>query len=129
MKLPVTHTTVQVRFSDTDAVGHISSGSYITYMEVGRTDFLYELGKHSDMPMSVVVNINIDFVSETLFGEQLTVTTWCAKLGKKSMTLCNEIRTDDRLVSKGTVTIVGFDTQTRTSVPFPAHWEPSDYPA
>ena len=39
MKLPVTTTIVQVRFSDTDALGHISSGSYIQYMEVGRIDF------------------------------------------------------------------------------------------
>jgi acyl-CoA thioester hydrolase len=126
MKLPVTKTTVQVRFSDTDAFGHVSSGSYFQYMEIGRTDFFYELGKVSEVPNNVVVNINIDYVSETLFGEEVTVVSRCSKVGTKSLNISNEVYAGERLVVKGTVTLVGFDLETRQSCKLPAEWEPSE---
>lgn len=125
MQLPITTTRIQLRFSDTDAVGHISSGSYITYLELARTDFLTELSKVSEVPMNVVVNINIDYISETMYGEDVYVTTWCSKLGNKSMTLSSEIYANDRLVSRGQATVVGFDLASRTSVALPSSWEAS----
>jgi len=36
LTLPSVENTIQVRFSDTDAMGHISSGSYAAFAEVGR---------------------------------------------------------------------------------------------
>lgn len=118
---------MQVRFSDTDAVGHISSGSYVSFMEVGRTDFFYKLAQEDSVLTTVVVNINLDVVSETLFGEEVVVTTWCSKIGSKSMTLSNIIHANGRLVSRGSVTVVGFDKSTRQSVLLPSHWQVSDY--
>lgn len=129
MKLPVSNTTVQVRFSDTDAMGHISSSSYIHYMEVGRTDFFIELAKKSAVPHSAVVNINIDYISEMLFGEEVTVISWCSKVGSKSMVITNQVYAGDRLAVQGRVTVVGFDLETRKSTVLPGDWEPSDYSA
>jgi acyl-CoA thioesterase FadM len=39
LTLPSVENTIQVRFSDTDAMGHISSGSYAAFAEVGRAAF------------------------------------------------------------------------------------------
>ena len=128
MKLPVTKTPIQARYSDTDALGHISSSSYINYMEVGRAEFFYALAKDASVPYSAVVNINVDYVSEVIFGEDISVTSWCSRVGNKSMSVCNEVYAGDRLALKGVVTVVGFDPETRQSVTLPDDWEPSDYP-
>lgn len=129
MKLPVTKTKVQVRYSDTDALGHISSGSYITYMEVGRLDFFEEIVRQTGIKKTAVVaNINIDYFRECRYGDAIEVVTWCSRVGTKSLNICNEIFANGQLVAKGSSTHVGFNTQTRKSEPLPEGWEASDYP-
>ncbi len=127
MKLPVTTTRIQVRHFDTDSVGHISSSAYIIYMEVARTELLIEVREKYGSPDFVVVNITADYISETRFGEAVTVVTWCSRIGTKSITLSNITYAGDRVVSRGSVTLAGFDAATRKAVALPADWEPSDF--
>lgn len=128
MKLPVTRTKVQTRYSDTDAMGHMSSGSYVTFMEVGRLDFFNRLMEQTGYEQpSVVANINVDIVSECRYGETIEVVSWCPHVGTKSMKICNSIFANGRLVAKGSVTTVGFDLLTRKSAALPSDWEVSDY--
>ena len=47
MKLPITRTQIQARYSDTDAMGHFSSGAYVTFLEVGRLDFFEALARQT----------------------------------------------------------------------------------
>jgi acyl-CoA thioester hydrolase len=128
MKLPVTTSSVQVRFSDTDAMGHISSGAYINYMEVGRADFFYAVNDlcDGDVPYNAVVNINLDYLGEVIFGADVSVVTWCSKIGTKSMTISHEIIADGRVASRGHVTVVGFDLDTRKGCALPADWAVSE---
>lgn len=130
MKLPVTRTKVQTRYSDTDAMGHISSGSYVTFMEVGRLGFFDEIEKHTKMSIGLVVaNINVDYIQECFYGNDIEVVTWCSRIGVKSVTLRNEIYADGTLRAKGSVTCVGFNMKTRQSAALPNEWEISDYTA
>lgn len=127
MKLPVTRSQIQTRFFDTDAVGHISSSAYFHYMEIGRTDFFLEIGKHEPIPPSVVVNIQIDYLRESMFGDAISVVTWCSRKGNKSMVISNDIYAGEVLSARCTATVAGFDMETRKSVPLPGHWQASDY--
>lgn len=128
MKLPVVRTKVQTRYSDTDALGHISSGSYITFMEVGRLDFFDQISHSlSGGDSMVVAHVDIDYLRECHFGDDIEVLTWCSRVGTKSLTIGNEIYANGTLRAKGSVTTVGFDPQTRTSVALPTGWEASDY--
>jgi acyl-CoA thioester hydrolase len=127
MKLPVTRTPIQARFSDTDAMGHFSSGSYVTFMEVGRLDFFHKLvALTGDEPCTVVANITIDILNESHYGEELEVKSWCSRIGNKSLTISNEIYANGRLVAKGSATNVGFDPISRRSAPLPEGWEVSE---
>lgn len=128
MKLPVVKTKVQVRYSDTDAMGHISNESYITYMQVGRLAFYEEITRVTgyDRP-SVVANLNIDFINECFYGDDIEVITWCSKVGTKSLAIASEIFANGVVVARGTATNVGFNTETRQSEALPADWEASDY--
>ena len=40
----VHHTELQMRFSDTDALGHVNNIAFASYAETGRVDFLKRLG-------------------------------------------------------------------------------------
>ena len=129
MKLPVTRTPIQTRYSDTDAMGHFSSGSYITFMEIGRLDFFRKLVEQTGTsPSTVVANITVDILHESRYGEALEVVTWCARVGNKSLKICNDIHANGRLVAKGSTVNVGFDPVTRRSAPLPGGWEASDAP-
>ncbi len=127
MKLPVTRTPIQARFSDTDAMGHFSSGSYIAFMEIGRLDFFRKVVEQTGTaPSTVIANITIDILHESRYGDALEVASWCSRVGNKSLTICNEIYANGRLVAKGSATNVGFDPITRRSAPLPAGWEVSE---
>lgn len=123
---PVTRTKIQSRFFDTDLLGHISTTSYIQYMELGRLDLLRTVAAQiSDLPMSVVANLNVDFIGEIMLDEAISVVTWVSHIGSKSMVVNNEIFAGERLAAKGTVTMVGFDTTTRKATTLPSHWRAS----
>ena len=127
MKLPSTRTPVQARFSDTDAMGHFSAGTYITFMEVGRLDFFHTLFKHSgDTLHTVVANITVDILRESHYGDVIEVASWCTRVGQKSLTISSEVYANGQLVAKGSVTNVGFDPVTRRSAALPEGWEISD---
>lgn len=128
-KLPVITTQIQTRYSDTDALGHISSGSYITYMEVGRLDyFTYLEDQLGYKDTSVVANINLDYHQECFYGDAIRVVTWCSRVGTKSITLNAEIWANDNLAASGSSANVAFDPVARKSTTLPEGWVASDYP-
>lgn len=107
MKLPVTRTGIQARYSDTDAMGHISNESFVTYMAVGRVEYLSDLARQTgnDNP-SVVANLTIDFLREVRYGDAIEVVTWCARVGNTSLKIANELYSDGRLAARGEATSV-----------------------
>lgn len=114
---------IQVRFSDTDAMGHISSGSYAAFAEVGRESFFKRIpGARAEIPWFVLAHLGMDYPSEGRFGQRVTLTTRVVKLGEKSMTLEQLVYADGTLCCRLKVVMVGFDPATRTSAPIPTHW-------
>jgi len=128
VKLPVIRTRVQVRYSDTDALGHISSGSYVTFMEVGRLE-LYEttFAQMGYRLETVMANLHLDYLKECKYGDEIEVVTWCSKIGTKSLVISHEIFANGNLVATGSATNVGFDPETRRSMALPADWQASSY--
>jgi len=114
---------IQVRFSDTDAMGHISSGSYAAFAEVGRETFFKQIpGPRADIPWFVLARLAMDYPSEGRFGQRITLSTRVVKLGEKSMTLEQQVFADEKLCCRLEVVMVGFDPKTRKSAPIPTHW-------
>ena len=124
MQLPTTKTDIQIRHTDIDLMGHVSNTVFCEYLEIGRVAWFQAIpGK--TIP-AVTVNLNINYHGEIRLGEKVYVTTHCSKVGNKSVELTQEIFANERSVSRATVIVVGFDTVSRKSAPFPAEWEPSE---
>ncbi len=119
---PVT-TPIQVRFSDTDMMGHISSMSYAAYAEVGRARFFEQLeAERSEIPWFVLVRVALDFRRETVFGQEVVLETRAARIGTKSLTLHQEVHRDGELACSLEVVMSAFDPKTRGSIEVPKTW-------
>jgi len=132
MKLPIVKTAIQVRFTDLDQLGHVSNSIYPQYLDMGRIDHYLavqkeiELNKQSiKQPINVVASLKIDYLSEIKINHSVSVETWCEKIGNKSMTLRQDIFSDDKCAARATVIIVGIDPVTKVTVTYPREWEPS----
>lgn len=127
MRLPVTRTPVQVRYSDTDALGHISNEAYVSYFAIGRLDFFHAVERLNGILLpSVVARLEIDYLAECFYGDALEVITRCTRVGTKSLTTAYDLRANGRTVARGQVVSVAFDPATRRPAPLPSGWEPSD---
>jgi acyl-CoA thioester hydrolase len=127
LTLPSVENEIQVRFSDTDAMGHISSGSYAAFAEVGRAAFFKAVPEPREaIPWFVLVHLGLDFVSEGRFGQAFTLSTRVAKLSKKTLTFEQIVRADGEVACKLEVVLVAFDAKTRKSIELPSHWRVAD---
>ena len=123
LTLPSVEDEIQVRFSDTDAMGHISSGSYAAFAEVGRAAFFEAVpAPREEIPWFVLVHLGLDFVSEGRFGQTFTLSTRVVKLSEKTLTFEQIVRADGEIACKLEVVLVAFDAKTRQSISVPAHW-------
>lgn len=73
-------TKIRVRYGETDQMGVVYHGSFAEYFEVGRVEWLRELGvSYKKMEeqgvMLPVVNLNINYKKPAKYDELLTVVT------------------------------------------------------
>lgn len=110
-------TEIRVRLSETDAVGIVFFGSYSSYMDVGRMDYLNHLGlqrfdgKVRDLIPGAVVGATLEFKSPARYNDVLIVNTRMARLGRTSYTfhfLLSHKRSRD-VAALGTLTLVWLD--------------------
>lgn len=127
-------TEVRVRLSETDAVGIVYFGSFSTYMDVGRMDYLHHLGldqarfpghaRHvPHLPPGAVVQAALSFHSPARYGDAMTLYVRVARLGTTSYTfhfLMTNKRTR-RVVATGVLTLVWLDEDFRP-MPIPAEF-------
>ena len=114
-------TCIHPRFSDTDALGHISNTVIPVWFLEAREPVLRLFSPTLDMQSAalVVVRIEIDYLAETRFGNDVEVRTRVAKIGNSSLQLAQEVWQDGRLTARGLATLVNFDTRTRRATPIP----------
>ncbi|MTD29636.1 thioesterase family protein [Planomicrobium sp. YIM 101495] len=81
---------VHVRFSDTDMNGHLSNTVAAVYFEYARIEFIKHLGVGGDWlstdsdVMAVIADLQVDFMRQVYFDEQLTIHVKVESIGKSS---------------------------------------------
>jgi acyl-CoA thioester hydrolase len=101
------HTPVQMRFADTDALGHVNNGSFVVYAENGRLEFLRDVG--CDVERLILAHLSIDFRRQVAFGQAIVVDTWVEKVGTTSLTLRQDVRADGTVAAEVRSVVVCFD--------------------
>ena len=83
-------TEVRVRLPETDAMGIVFHGNYLTYLEVGRVDYLLNLGlTEGNRPIrdfdNVVVAAHLDYKAPARLHDVLRIDVRVAKIGRASI--------------------------------------------
>lgn len=119
-------TEIRVRLPETDAMGIAFHGSFFTYFDVGRMDYLRNLGlTEANRPTkgfsNVVVHASCDFKSPARFDDPLVVQVRIAELGHSSFRFEFLIthKRENRLVAQGCSVHVALDEKT---------WKPISVP-
>ena len=104
-----------MRFNDTDALGHLNNTSYALYSEQGRVEFL---NKFRDEGVNLILaHISLDFLRQVRFQDVVYVLTRIAKVGRTSVTLAQEIYSNEELAARSRSVVVMFDYKTQKPVP------------
>ena len=85
---------VEVRFGDTDAMGHANNSRFLTYCESARIDYWaaatgepFALATHGAEESLILAEARVAFRSPAMFGEVLTVETRASRIGRTSFGL------------------------------------------
>ena len=110
------HTPIQLRFSDTDALGHINNGSFVIYAETARLTFFNEILNASRS--LILAHIAVDFRQQIRFGDQIEVLTWIEKVGSASVTVMHQILANSEVAGEARAVVVHFDYDAQLSRPW-----------
>ena len=112
-------TEVRVRLPETDAMGIVFHGYFFTYLEVGRMDYLRNLGLADGVrPIkgfaNLVRHVGCDFVSPARFDDLLVIQVRVAGIGHSSFRFEFLIkhRVDNRTIAHGESVHVAVDDAT-----------------
>ena len=108
-------TDIQLRFADTDALGHVNNASFATFAEIARLDFLQRLG--GSVRSLILASIHLDSRRQVVLGDTVYVETWIEKLGSSSVTLAQEIYANGEKAADVRSVVVYFDYGNQKSRP------------
>jgi acyl-CoA thioester hydrolase len=114
--------TERVRYSDTDAQGHVNNVSFAAYLETGRTVLAeacgMPIGLHAGMH-TVLARVEIDYRAELHWPASLDLGSRVLHLGRSSVTVIQGIFHGDICVATGREVLVMVETATGRSTPLP----------
>ena len=114
---------IEVRFRDTDPMGHVNNAVYLTYLEVARQEYWKKLGGDPDyqkVPF-VLAHVRIDFRDTAKTGDLLRLGVRTHWIGRGSFGMQYQITdaASDRVVAEAESVQVTYDYGVRKSMPIP----------
>ncbi len=126
---------VEVRLSDTDAMGHVNNARYLTYVEIARVAYYEQvtgnalpIGVHGAEEGMILAEIRMTYRSPAFYGETLTVETRVERIGRTSFGMVHRITAPEsrygpaRLIAIADSTLVSYDYQQECPIPVPDEW-------
>ena len=105
--MPAHLTDVQMRFGDTDALGHVNNASFASYAELGRLDLVRQFGAAASS--LILASLTINFRRQVSFGETISVETWVERIGRSSFTIGQMIYANRELAADSRSVVVYYD--------------------
>lgn len=122
------HHRLRVRWAEVDMQAVVFNGNYLTYFDVGFTEYWRATGL-PDVVMQAaegrelfVRKAELEYLSPAHFDDELDICLRCVSIGRSSLQFRAEIyRQHEHLIS-GHLVYVYADTRIRKAVPIPASW-------
>ncbi len=104
-------------FFDTDALGHVNNTRLPAWFEWARNDlfrvFVPDLDPRQ-WPL-IMARIEVDFLAELQYGQDVEIRTWLSRLGGSSFTVTQEAWQQGVCGARGQCVLVQFDHQSKQS--------------
>lgn len=117
---------IQLRFADTDALGHINNANYLSYFEMARVVYFNEiLGDVIDWKSKgiILARSEVDYRIPLFLNDKPVVKVRCSKLGNKSFIMSYRVEENDKLYAEGQTVMVCFDYIENKPIPMPEEWK------
>ena len=120
-------TTLQVRFRDIDAFGHVNNAVFFSYVEFARIRYLLDV-LQPDQPFDrmplILARVELDYRSPIMFGEDVVVDTRVDRIGRTSFAMSHRMTAtpDGRLVGDVQSVLVTCDYAAARPMPVPEEW-------
>lgn len=117
-------TSIDIRWGEMDAYGHINNAMYLRYMEEARIRLLFKMGYKLDGRGQgpVVVNVSSTFMAPVEYPDRLTIDCFLSDAGRSSCISRYKIHSEQnnqQCVCEGSAKIVWFDTESGKSIELP----------
>jgi acyl-CoA thioester hydrolase len=118
---------LDVRFADTDAMGHVNNAVYLTYCEIARIRYWTDVTGdpiapgHEGAESLILAEARITYRAPVFHGEQVTVESRATHIGRSSFTLEHRLTAcrhgePARLVAVSASVLVRYDYRTGAPV-------------
>ncbi|HET8776463.1 MAG TPA: thioesterase family protein, partial [Candidatus Limnocylindria bacterium] len=120
-------TTLEVRFRDIDAFGHVNNAVFFSYVEQARIRYLLDVldseTTFDRMPL-ILARVELDYRSPIFYGESVTVGTRVDRVGRTSFGMSHRMTAggDERLVGEVQSVLVTYDYAAAKPMPVPGDW-------
>jgi len=112
-------TTFDVRFCETDALGHVGNTVLVQWFEAARDPVFAYFVPTLDIkkwPL-ILASYHVDFHHQLFYGTPVTVKTYIKRIGRSSFVTQQEVWQNDQKCATGLTTLVNFDYQNQCSSP------------
>jgi acyl-CoA thioester hydrolase len=113
---------IEIRYGDTDALGHVNNAVYLAYFEMARGGYYTAVvghpfghGPEADRRTYVIAEAHVTYRTPALYGEPLVCACRVGWLGRSSFSLEYRLEVEDspigpaRLIADGSTVQVFFD--------------------
>jgi acyl-CoA thioester hydrolase len=110
-----------LRYSDTDRQGHVNNAVFVTLLESGRVELIYDARAPLAEPGTafVIVRLELDYRGEIHWPGEVETGTRILSVGRSSIRLEQALFQDERCVATSESVIVLMDETTRKATPLP----------
>lgn len=122
-------TAIQIRFGDTDALGHVNNANYLSYMELARTSYIEAVFGNSINWTSdgvILAKAVVDFKLPVMLNDRLFVYIRTSRLGTKSFDIeylfVREVNGANEVVSSGSTVMVAYNYATNKTIEILPEW-------
>ncbi|KVH03531.1 thioesterase [Burkholderia anthina] len=125
-------TRIDVKYRETDAMGHVSSPVYYDYLQHAYLTYMHDLLElpYSEKLPHIMVKTSCEYLKPAQYGDTITVRSSVTRFGSKSFELeylmvrdgqadADESADDHAVVARAVSTHVMFDYGSKTAVPVP----------
>jgi len=123
-------TSIEIRFVDLDAFGHVNNANYLSYFENARVKYFDEIvGWKYDWSKQgiILARAEINFVSPVHFRDNVFIQVRCSRIGTKSFDLEYKMikieNGKEQLMADGISIMVTYDYEKNKSIEVPKEWK------